>query len=69
MFSPEDLAVTERPVDCGKLFGIEVLDHVIFNAKAEFYSFKEKGGIPPFFTHNCIQCILCVVVFVYNVYK
>lgn len=43
--SREDLEVTSRLVDCGMLLGIEVLDHVIVNAKAQFYSMKEKGDI------------------------
>ncbi len=40
--SDEDLAVTKRLKDAGKLLGIEVLDHVIVTA--EFYaSFRDKG--------------------------
>ena len=34
--SREDLDVTHRLVECGKILGIEVLDHVIVNAEAEF---------------------------------
>ena len=41
--SREDLEVTKRLVECGKILGIEVLDHVIVNAKAEYYSMKEKN--------------------------
>ena len=43
--SREDLDVTQRLVECGKILGIEVLDHVIVNAEAEYYSMKEKGQI------------------------
>ena len=43
--SREDLEVTKRLVECGKILGIEVLDHVIVNAEAEYYSMKEKGHI------------------------
>ncbi|WP_121614519.1 JAB domain-containing protein [Mesobacillus foraminis] len=41
--SNEDIAVTQRLVECGRILGIEVLDHIIVNAKAEYYSMKEKG--------------------------
>jgi DNA repair protein RadC len=42
--SEEDLAITKRLIEAGKLLGIEVLDHVIV-AQKEFSSFKEKGII------------------------
>ncbi|WP_082341351.1 JAB domain-containing protein [Sporosarcina globispora] len=41
--SSEDISVTKRLVECGQILGIEVLDHLIVNAKAEYYSMKEKG--------------------------
>ena len=40
--SAEDIAVTKRLVDAGKLIGIEVLDHIIFGDKG-FVSLKERG--------------------------
>ena len=43
--SREDFEVTTRLAECGKILGIEVLDHVIVNAKAQLYSMKEKGDI------------------------
>ena len=43
--SSEDIDVTKRLNEVGKLLGIPLLDHVIVNAKAEFTSFKEKGHI------------------------
>ncbi|RKL64899.1 DNA repair protein RadC [Salipaludibacillus neizhouensis] len=43
--SMEDINVTKRLADCGKMLGIEVLDHVIVNAAAEYYSMKEKGHL------------------------
>lgn len=43
--SREDHEVTKRLVECGKILGIEVLDHVIVNAKAKYYSFKEAGRL------------------------
>ena len=40
--SKEDLTVSKRLVEAGKLLGIEVLDHIIVT-KDNFISFKEKG--------------------------
>lgn len=40
--SQEDIQVTARLVDCGKLLGIELLDHLIIGDKG-FTSLKEKG--------------------------
>lgn len=42
--SDEDLNVTKRLCDSGKLLGIEVIDHVIVTAKG-YMSFKEKNLI------------------------
>jgi len=39
--SKEDLEVTKRLVEAGKVIGIEVLDHIIITNT--YYSFKEKG--------------------------
>ncbi|MBT2655371.1 DNA repair protein RadC [Bacillus sp. ISL-18] len=41
--SNEDIEVTRRLVEAGRILGIEVLDHLIVNADAEYYSLKEKG--------------------------
>jgi len=41
--SNEDIEVTNRLVEAGKILGIDVLDHLIVNADAEYYSLKEKG--------------------------
>ncbi|MCQ6267770.1 DNA repair protein RadC [Fictibacillus sp. WQ 8-8] len=41
--SKEDIDVTIRLVDCGRILGIEVLDHLIVNASGDFFSLKEKG--------------------------
>jgi DNA repair protein RadC len=43
--SREDIEVTQRLVEAGKILGIEVLDHLIVNEKANFTSLKEKGHI------------------------
>jgi DNA repair protein RadC len=43
--SREDISVTERLVEAGKILGIEVLDHLIVNASADYCSLKEKGYI------------------------
>ncbi|NMB35898.1 MAG: DNA repair protein RadC [Firmicutes bacterium] len=40
--SREDLDVTTRLVDAGKILGISVLDHIIVGEKS-YFSFKEKG--------------------------
>lgn len=42
--SEDDLEITKRLVDSGKLLGIEVLDHIIMG-KNSFLSFKDKGLI------------------------
>lgn len=39
--SHEDIRMTNRLDECGKLLGITVLDHVIYGDS--FYSFKEEG--------------------------
>lgn len=41
--SNEDIKVTDRLVECDKILGIEVLDHIIVGEG--YYSFKEKGKI------------------------
>lgn len=43
--SREDIEVTRRLVEAGKILGIEVLDHLIVNANADYCSLKEKGYI------------------------
>lgn len=42
--STDDLKITERMVEAGKIIGIEVLDHLIV-AKNGYYSFLEEGQI------------------------
>ena len=42
--SPEDIALTKRLVECGKLLGIRVLDHLILTAEG-FISLKERGAM------------------------
>jgi DNA repair protein RadC len=41
--SEEDLRITRRIVEAGKIIGIEVLDHVVIGTNG--YSFKERGLI------------------------
>ncbi|WP_227938826.1 RadC family protein [Alkalihalobacillus deserti] len=43
--SREDISVTERIKDAGKLLGIELLDHVIVGDDGKYFSMKEKGYI------------------------
>lgn len=40
--STDDVALTRRLVDAGRLLGIEVLDHLVVTAE-EFLSFRERG--------------------------
>ncbi len=42
--SREDIEVTKRLVECGRVLGIEVLDHVIIGDQ-QFISLKEKGYV------------------------
>jgi len=42
--SEDDITITRRLIEAGKILGIEVTDHVII-AKNGFFSFKEKGLI------------------------
>lgn len=39
--SPEDISVTKRLKECGKLLGIELLDHIIL-CENGFYSFRNE---------------------------
>ncbi len=40
--SEDDLTITKRLIEAGKILGIEVIDHIIIT-KNVFFSFKEKG--------------------------
>ncbi|MDP3043758.1 MAG: JAB domain-containing protein [bacterium] len=40
--SEDDLAITKRLVETGKILGIEIIDHIIV-VKNGFLSFKERG--------------------------
>ncbi|OGP90589.1 MAG: hypothetical protein A2156_09045 [Deltaproteobacteria bacterium RBG_16_48_10] len=42
--SEDDLKITKKLVESGKILGIEVIDHIIIG-KNNFYSFREKGII------------------------
>lgn len=42
--SEDDLEITKRLVEAGKILGIKVIDHIIV-AKNDFLSFKEKDLI------------------------
>lgn len=41
--SDDDMEITNRLADAGRLLGIEVLDHVIVAGDSAFLSFREKG--------------------------
>lgn len=40
--SKEDINITNRLIECGKIIGIEVIDHIIIG-DGIYFSFKEKG--------------------------
>jgi DNA repair protein RadC len=42
--SDEDVQVTKRLVDAGRILGVEILDHLVFS-KSGFYSFKENNNM------------------------
>lgn len=41
--SNEDIQVTKRLVEAGKVIGVELLDHVVIGNSGKFVSLKEKG--------------------------
>ena len=44
--SSEDKELTTRLKECGKLFGIEILDHVIVgNGTGRWFSFRDVGEL------------------------
>ena len=42
--SQEDILITERLVEVGKIVEIEVLDHIVVGSDS-FYSFRESGNL------------------------
>ena len=43
--SEEDVNVTRRITNAGKILGIEVLDHIVIGDDEQYFSFKENGLI------------------------
>jgi DNA repair protein RadC len=43
--SEDDLKITHRLAECGKLFDIKLLDHIIISDEGKYESFMEKGLI------------------------
>lgn len=41
--SKEDLEVTQRIHEAGKVLGIEVMDHIIIGSNGHYVSLKERG--------------------------
>lgn len=41
----EDIIVTKRLVEAGKLLGIEVLDHLVVNSNNNFTNLKKRDYI------------------------
>jgi DNA repair protein RadC len=43
--SQDDINITDRINEAGKILGIELLDHIIIGSENRFISFKEKNMI------------------------
>lgn len=43
--SREDIDVTKRLASCGKMIGVDLLDHIIIGNKGNYVSLKEKGHV------------------------
>jgi DNA repair protein RadC len=43
--SDDDLTITRRLTEAGRIVGIDLLDHIVIGTRGSFYSFKEKGVI------------------------
>ena len=43
--SAEDIGITNRLSEAGKLLGVELLDHIIIGHDGHYYSFKESGRL------------------------
>lgn len=43
--SPQDLTLTRKLVECGKLLDLAILDHLIVTART-YYSFADEGSMP-----------------------
>ena len=43
--SEDDLMITKRIVEAGKIMGVEIIDHLIIAEKEKYFSFKNKGLI------------------------
>nr|WP_283695237.1 JAB domain-containing protein [Clostridium perfringens] len=41
----EDINITERLKEAGKILGIELIDHIIVGSNNTYYSFKKRGYI------------------------
>ncbi len=43
--SESDVELTKRLQQAGKILGIDLIDHIVFCANGEFYSFKDKNAM------------------------
>lgn len=43
--SKEDIGITKRLKEAGKILGIDILDHIIIGKDGRYYSFKEEGEL------------------------
>ena len=42
--SPDDMALTRRLIDAGRLLGVDVLDHIVIG-EGRYVSFRELGWL------------------------
>jgi DNA repair protein RadC len=42
--SPDDMALTRRLIDAGRLLGVDVLDHIVIG-DGRYVSFRERGWL------------------------
>jgi DNA repair protein RadC len=42
--SPDDMALTRRLIDAGRLLGVDVVDHIVIG-EGRYVSFREQGWL------------------------
>lgn len=46
--SQEDIKLTRRIEECGRILGIQLVDHIILGGEGNYYSFSSQGKIHRF---------------------
>ena len=59
--SGEDDEITERLCMAGKIFGINVLDHIIVTPKGDYFSYRECGKIEDSYTNEDLRSFASVI--------